>query len=86
MKKLFLAVLLGLTINANAYEPTDKWVGGDKQVTESNKYWTDRANEYTYWYDENGIVRAWRRPQRYQDWTYVDSDLIDYTIKIIIEE
>lgn len=86
MRKVILAVLLGLTLNANAYQPTDKWTGGDTQVQQATKYWTDNAKKYVYWYDENGQVQAWRKPQKYEDWTYVDENGYDYTIKIIIEE
>jgi len=39
-----------------------------------------------FYIDENGYYQKWERPKKYEDWTYVDENGYDYTIKIIIED
>jgi len=69
MRKLILALILGLTITANA----------DNAINNIPK-------DKIYYIDENGYIQIWERPKKYEDWTYVDENGYDYTIKIIIED
>ncbi len=81
MRKLILAVILGLTVNANAertvvYDytpnPRDAWRFTSEQAWDAN----------TYYIDENGYTQTYDNPIGYTNWTDIDENLYDYEVKI----
>ncbi|MCP3899151.1 MAG: hypothetical protein GY707_05490 [Desulfobacteraceae bacterium] len=84
MRKLILAVVLGLTVNANADsnimydynpDPRDAWRFTSDQVWDAN----------TYYIDENGYTQPYDAPIGYTSWTDIDENVYDYEVKIRIK-
>ena len=79
MKKLFLAILITISVNLSA----DSYIPDIRTAWSNGSYKTFDANHF--YIDENGYVQAYQEPKGYIDWTYTDENVYDYTIKIIID-